>query len=221
MPAFTDFTGPASVATADVNDDGVPDLIVAAGVGGGPRVRVLDGKTGGEIASFFTYDPGFRGGMSVAAGDLYGDGRTEVVTGAGPGGGPAVGVFDAQTGQQLSQFFAYDPSFTGGVNVAVANLSVAGGGAQIITGTGSGGGPVMKVFDPAGDELFSALVAPPTSRAGVQVSAAPDPADNAVIVTADPGTDSPLTRFRNQLSADGPLLVQLASDPVLLSTTTS
>ncbi|MDB5313555.1 MAG: repeat protein [Gemmataceae bacterium] len=215
-PAFTDFHGPVSIATADVNHDSVPDLIIAAGVGGGPRVRVVDGKTGGEIANFFAYEPTFRGGVNIAVADLYGNGATEIVTGAGVGGGPAVGVFNAQTGQMINQFFAYDPSFTGGVSVAAANLSAIGG-AEIITGAGAGGGPVIKVFDRTGDVLFSTFAAPPTARSGVRVAAAVDTADNAVVVTADPGPDAPLARFRNQLSAGGPLLIQLSGDPVTVT----
>src|SRR5205085_1373670 len=39
------FRGGARAAAGDVNGDGTPDLVVAAGFGGGPRVSVLDGRT--------------------------------------------------------------------------------------------------------------------------------------------------------------------------------
>ena len=60
--------------------DGVPDLIVGAGPGGGPHVKVFDGRTGAVVASYYAYAPDFAGGVSVAAADLDGDGRAEVLT---------------------------------------------------------------------------------------------------------------------------------------------
>jgi hypothetical protein len=52
---------------------------------------------------------------------INGDGRADIVTGAGPGGGPHVRIFDGGTGQQLTNafdsFMAFSPSFSGGVFV--------------------------------------------------------------------------------------------------------
>src|SRR4051812_2468817 len=60
----------------------------------------------------------FTGGVSVAAGDVNGDGILDLITGAGPDGGPHVKVISGATGQQLNSFYAYEPGFTGGVFVA-------------------------------------------------------------------------------------------------------
>ena len=67
-------------------------LATAAGPGGGPHVRTFRAD-GTPVASFFAYDAGFRGGVNVALGDLDGDLDDEIITGAGPGGGPHVRVF--------------------------------------------------------------------------------------------------------------------------------
>jgi len=92
-----------------------------AGPGGGPQVNVYN-DTAQLVRSFFAYDPNFRGGVTVATGDLNSDGIDDIVTGAGPGGGPAVGVFDGATGNQIASFYAFDPSSTAGVKVAVGHV---------------------------------------------------------------------------------------------------
>lgn len=142
----TAFRGGVSVAVADVTGDGVADMVVAAGAGGGPHVRVYDGATGQFVRSFFAYDPSFRDGLNVAAGDVNGDGKADIVTSTRSGGAPHVKVFDGTTSTELMSFFAYDVGFTGGVNVAVGDVN-GDGKADIITGTGVGGGPNVKVFD--------------------------------------------------------------------------
>src|SRR5262249_51664501 len=112
------FFGGAWTAVGDVNGDGTNDIITGAGAGGGPQVRVFSGSAGSELLTFMAYDPKFRGGASVAAGDFNGDGKADIVTGAGPGGGPNVKVFDGATGQEIQSFFPFDPKFRGGVTVA-------------------------------------------------------------------------------------------------------
>lgn len=139
------FTGGVRVALGDVTGDGVQDLITAPGAGGGPHVIVFNGVNGLPIRQFFAYDAGFTGGVYVAAGDINGDGRAEIVTGAGAGGGPHVKVFDGLTGALSDQWYAYDANFTGGVTVAVGDVNADGFG-DVVTGAGPGGGPHVKVF---------------------------------------------------------------------------
>jgi hypothetical protein len=139
------FRGGVTVATGDVNGDGVEDIIVGAGAGGGPHVRVVSGKDLQQIHSFYAFDPNFTGGVNVAAGDVNNDGVADVIVGAGAGGGPHVRVFDGKTGQVIQEFFAYDAAFTGGVNVAGGDLD-GDGRADIVTGAGPGGGPHVIVY---------------------------------------------------------------------------
>jgi hypothetical protein len=140
------FRGGVHLALADVNGDGLSDFIIGAGAGGGPRVKVLSGQGFNTLYDFFAYDPGFRGGVTVAGGDVNNDGRADMVIGTQSGGGPHVKVFNAVTGMEIASFFAYDPGFLGGVYVAAGDVT-GDGRADIITGPGVGGGPHVKVFD--------------------------------------------------------------------------
>jgi hypothetical protein len=139
------FTGGVRVAVADTNGDGVPDIIVGAGPGGGPEVKVFSGADGSTLANFFAFDSSFRDGVSsVAASDLTGSGKADVVVGAGPGGGPVVAVYSGGNFAPVERFFAYSPVFRGGVSVTTGTF--AGVGAGIATTPGPGGGPVVEVF---------------------------------------------------------------------------
>jgi hypothetical protein len=141
------FLGGVRVAAGDVDGDGHADIITAPGAGGGPDVRVFSGVTGAIIREFMAYAPGFLGGVYVAAGDVNGDGKADIITGAGAGGGPQVNVFDGATGALLQSFFAYDPRFTGGVRVGYVGDLNGDGKGEIITGAGAGGGPQVNILD--------------------------------------------------------------------------
>ncbi|OWK35000.1 Alkaline phosphatase [Fimbriiglobus ruber] len=171
------FTGGVLVATADFNKDGYPDVVVAAGSGGGAEIRILDGKTGAQISgplgAFMALDAGFRGGVSVAAADVDGDGTPDVIVAAGGGGGPRVQVWSGATGKVIADFFAFDPSFRGGTTIAAADFT-GSGKASVAVGAGPGGGPQIKVFDPmtgaqVAGPLGSFFAFDPSSRNGVFV----------------------------------------------------
>ncbi len=116
-PYTASFTGGVSLAVADVNGDGVPDIATGAEVGGGPHVQLFDGKTGSTLSSFYAYDSGFTGGVRVGLQDVDGDGKADIVTGMGVGGSSEVRVLRGTDLQPLDRFFAFDDMFTGGVYV--------------------------------------------------------------------------------------------------------
>jgi hypothetical protein len=129
--AFRYFGG-VFVSTGDVNGDGLTDIITGTNGNGGPEVKafsglnVLSSPTPTVVDDFFAYDPAFNGGARVAVMDVNGDGKADIITGAGPGGGPHVRIFDGGTGLQLQQnttdsFMAFDPSFSGGIFVGAGS----------------------------------------------------------------------------------------------------
>jgi hypothetical protein len=116
MP-FPGYTGGVYVAAGDVNGDRTADIVVAMD-STAPQVKVFSGVDNSELFSFLAYDPGFAGGVRVAAADLDGDGKADIITGAGPGGLPQVKVFSGADGSLLSTFLADAPGYTGGIFVA-------------------------------------------------------------------------------------------------------
>jgi hypothetical protein len=140
------FNGGIFVAVGDLGNDGILDFVTGAGQGGGPHVKIFNAITGAETSSFMAYDINFRGGVSVAVGDIDGSGFAAIVTGAGQGGGPHVKVFNGTDHSLIKQFMAYASNFSGGVYVAVGDY-LSDGKYEIITGAGFGGGPHIKIWD--------------------------------------------------------------------------
>jgi hypothetical protein len=190
-PYSPNFRGGVRVATGDVNRDGVQDIITAPGAGGGPHIMVFDGRSGNILHSFFAYDPRFSGGVFVAAGDVNGDGRADIITAPGAGGGPHVRVFSGLDRQVLTEFFAYSPNYQGGVHVAAGNVDGAGF-ADIITGTDFGGGPHIRVFSgQTGQQVAGAIGSffayNPAFVGGVWVASADLDLDGRADIVTGPG----------------------------------
>lgn len=175
---------PGSVTAADLGSDGVAEIIVGAGAGLPPLVRVFR-QDGSMIGEFLAYGEGFRGGVNVATCDLDNDGDREIVTGAGYTGGPHVRVFNADGTPTGAAFFAYSKAFRGGVNVTCGDIT-GDGVAEIITGAGVGGGPHIRAFTGSGtlvDEAFSGSASEST---GVFVTLGNTDADSSLEVLASP-----------------------------------
>jgi len=145
--ALGTFTGGVRVAAGDVDGDGFMDIVCGAGPGALPEVKVYSGRTGAVILNFFAFG-NFSGGVYVAAGDLTGDGKADIITGAGAGGGPQVAIFNGANAGILASYFAVLPSlnFTGGVRVGYSPTVGTGHGA-VLAAAGPGNLAEVHAFD--------------------------------------------------------------------------
>jgi predicted outer membrane repeat protein len=176
------FRGGVRVAAADLDSDGVAEIVAVAGPSGGPHVRVFSGA-GADRGSVFAFDPAYRGGAFLAAsagrifvtpdsvptsaGTVYGDFFDSFPDTGGslPGGGatglnvsarPQVFVFNASTGvpsPSPSQIVdVFEPTFLGGVRVAFGESN---GQPGLYAAAGTGGGGRVRFF-PLGLDLATA-----------------------------------------------------------------
>jgi hypothetical protein len=212
------FTAGVFVAVADVNHDGKPDIITgpdATGTSGHTNVRVFFNghliNTGAALTpdlEFNAYDPGFGGGVRVAAADLNHDGFADIVTGPGIWSGPDVRIFDGKTlanshtATKIGEFLAYDPRYFGGVFVSTGDTN-GDGFKDVITGTNGSGGPEVKAFSGANvlssptptiiDDFFAYA---PAFSGGVTVAAIDVNGDgNADIITGAGAGGGPHVRI--------------------------
>jgi hypothetical protein len=111
------FTGGVFVAAGDIGNDGSFEVVTGAGAGGSPVVAVWDPFTGALLAQFMAYAEDFTGGARVAINDGNGDGIADILTGAGPGGGPHVKAFSFPALDLLFEFYSGEQTNPGGVFV--------------------------------------------------------------------------------------------------------
>lgn len=131
------FSGGVRVACADVNGDGLADVIAANGAGMRGTIKVFSSSARPSLMFRLTSTAlvgpaSLRTGLNIAAADLNGDRRADLLAAYGSGGPPTVTVI--RGGSKLgpvSRFSAADGVFTGGIRVAVASSG-------IVTGTGPG-----------------------------------------------------------------------------------
>ena len=103
-------------------------------------------------------------------GDYDNDGKAEIITVPGPGGGPHVRIFN-EAGQVKRQFFADALHDRGGLSVALGNLD-GDDNNEIIIGLGMNRDPIVKVFNAQAKLTAAFYVLPKSYQGGVNVAAA-------------------------------------------------
>src|SRR5207253_3090419 len=118
--------------------------------------------------SFLAFEPSYRGGLSVAVGDLNADARPEIVVGtlASPARIRTFEVNGASYGSLIGPF----PPDGQGVQVAVADLAGTGRG-LIVAGETSGLNPLLEVIDAATGNVVSVANPDPAATNGIRVGA--------------------------------------------------
>jgi hypothetical protein len=153
VTAVANSTANVRSGTADVNNDGTPDLVLVTGPGTPVRVAVLSGldNTTVLVAPFDPFgDPNFTGGGFIATGDFNNDGRDDFVVTPDQGGGPRVSIFSRNadgTTTVLANFLGIDDAnFRGGARAAAGDVN-NDGRPELVVGAGFLGGPRVAIFN--------------------------------------------------------------------------
>jgi hypothetical protein len=173
-----EFQGGVRIATGDIDNDGVDEIITAPQRGREPEIRVFR-QDGTELTQYRTmaYNADFMGGVNVAVGDVNGDGNLDIVV-APTFGQAEVRVFftnplapDPVPNSPNITFVAFSPMFMGGADVTVAdmgaflngatiNAATPDGKAEIIVGSGPGMTTTIQVYDMTGPPAIVDTVIP-------------------------------------------------------------
>ena len=120
----SDETGGVHIAAADVTGDGLADLLVSpGGLSARPLVRVLDGASGTLVREVAVFPASFRGGVSVAGGDVDGDGYGDIIAVAATWSDVQTRVVSGLTGDLLHSFAAFGPSVRGAGFAAAGDVN--------------------------------------------------------------------------------------------------
>ncbi len=180
-PYGNNFKGRLSFAVFDFNKDGSQEIIIVPLTSGGPQV-VIYSQTGKKLSSgFFAFDKDFRGGVNIAAGDVDGDGKGEIIVTPAKNLAPTVKIF-SEKGTLVGSFLAYDKNFRGGVNVSVGDLN-QDGRSELVTGAASSG-PHIRIFTSTGKLLGQFMAYDPKIGGGVRVMVSDSDGDGKAEILA-------------------------------------
>jgi Bacterial Ig-like domain (group 3)/FG-GAP-like repeat len=206
--------GGTAVATADVNGDGMPDLIVLGGCadGSGGCVGVLLGNGDGTFQAGVAYQSGGSDPASVGVADINGDGKSDLVVAnactsssncndgtvgllVGNGDGSfQTAVASSLLGQSADSVTVADVNGDGKLDLIVGTQCTGGvpgcssGTIAILLGNGDGTFGTVVTYSTGGSYLGGSWVVGPSSVAVVDVNGD----GNADVVVASKCETSPV-----------------------------
>ncbi|MFA6272713.1 MAG: hypothetical protein WC693_06535, partial [Patescibacteria group bacterium] len=95
---------------------------------------------------FYAFDPNYRGGVSLAGGDIDGDGKDEIMVGVGSNATPIVRIFNKTATVILKEYLVYSETFQGGINISSSDTD-ADGRDELLVLPAAGGGPNLRIID--------------------------------------------------------------------------
>lgn len=181
-----EYTQPIDIALGDLYNTKREKIIIGTPINQKPEVLIYD-LSGKLLHRFLVYDEKFKGGVSVAVGDVDGDYNQEIITAPANNGGPHIRIFDKNGGLK-GQFFAGNEEFRGGLNIDAGNLNKDRKEEIAITPRGNSM-PYILIYDISGKLLSSFLTYNENFKKEIDVKIADINSDykNDIITSAGTG----------------------------------
>jgi len=186
FPYTANYSGDLKVAIGDFDGDGKRMEVAVAPVSGFAQpIKIYHYDGSAMVENLLPLGKKYKGGLTVALGqDSAGAGR--LVVGSGQGKEPKIFVYDIQM-KLKKTWLAFERTFLGGVNVATGNVDGKPGD-EVIVGAGKGKGPIIKIFDFSGKQLYPDFRAYTTvSKSGIEVLVADVDFDGRAEIIAQGG----------------------------------